>query len=267
MKKYFIILVFLARTISAQTNFSMFPQKNLVPQFTANATAHRMSFEKNIKINNFFGSIGTIRPLVLAEFGSTKAEASIAGSMHTTLQKSPGHWQVIDVAFFVDVLFDVALTPTTQIRFGPGHTSHHLADDAFELLNYKKSINYVRDYYQLFAIQHINFLNGFVYSGAFYNYIFRIDSVRVDTWIFQVGAELFNTHISQNIFFYTGFDVKFHGELEYGTSQNYQIGIKYEQGDRRAIRFAYNYHTGLEERGQFFRDRTSTNTLGFYVDF
>ncbi|NUN70352.1 MAG: ribosome recycling factor [Bacteroidetes bacterium] len=165
---------------------------------------------------------------------------------------------------------DLGLTPMTAgtvIRVGRGHTSQHLTDDAFELLGFKESVNYVRDYFSGHIIQQVPLINGIVYAGTFNNYVFRIDSARPDTWSFQCGTDLLNMPVGPDTYLYAAADLYLHTELRNGTSQNYQAGIKYEVASKRAFRIAYNYRTGLEYRGQFFRNHLTVHTVGFYVDY
>ncbi|MBI2429597.1 MAG: hypothetical protein HYV29_12540 [Ignavibacteriales bacterium] len=62
-------------------------------------------------------------------------------------------------------------------------------------------------------------------------------------------------------------DIKFRGELEYGSTQSYQVGVKSQNQNQRAVRFAYTFRTGLEERGQFYNQRNVFHTIGLFFDF
>ena len=62
-------------------------------------------------------------------------------------------------------------------------------------------------------------------------------------------------------------DIKFKSEVEWATTQSYQIGFKILDKDPRAIRFAYTYRTGIEDRGQFYKDRVKLSLIGVYFDF
>ena len=251
----------------------LLPKTHLMPLWSANSTAHRISAAKIFENNNYIGSMGGVFPLVSASRGDKVVQASIASTLYAQLVRPPGHLQVLNVDFFVDLFFDFLVSENAVVRFGPGHTSQHLTDDALEILGYVHSINYVRDYVQLFGCYQIPRFQGDLYGGFYYNYKFKTQDFDPNTpddakrMIYEFGGEFAPLQIAPSVFVYTGLDIKVRGEASFGTSQNYQLGVKYSNSDGRAVRFAFNHRTGLEERGQFFLQHNTFNTFAFYFDF
>ncbi len=258
-----------------KVEFSFLPLRHLMPIWSANSTAHRISLSKITENNNYIGSMGGVFPLISAAHEETVVQASIGSTLYTQLDRPPQHLQVINVDFFVDFFIDVMLNQNVVLRSGLGHTSQHLTDDAFELLGYGHSINYLRDYLQLFAMYRSNAIKGYVYAGAYYNYKFRtqangkydVPDDAPNPMIYEMGTEIAPFQIGASSFVYAGVDIKLRGEAKFGASQNYQIGIKHLNEFGRTIRFAFNHRAGLEERGQFFILHITFNSFSFYFDF
>jgi hypothetical protein len=243
------------------------PKQKYVSAFTANGNEHRISYNKLMNRNSLIGSMGGIFPMANIYFNGLDAQLSIASSIYTFLNSAGLRFQVVNVDFFVDMYADVKLSPQTTVRIGWGHTSQHLVDDAFESLGYVKSVNYARDFYQLFLIHQIPLIKGFVYGGTYYNYSFLIDK-RIDgKFLFEAGGEFLNVPICGAVNFYSAVDIKLRSELAYGSTQSYQAGVKIQSESLNAIRVAYTYRTGIEERGQFYNQRNTYQTIGMFFDF
>ena len=258
-----------------KVEYTFLPLQHLMPVWSANATAHRISLSKVIENNNYIGSMGGVFPLVSAAVEQKIVQASIASTLYTQLDRPPQHLQVINVDFFVDLFIDAKLNEHVVLRTGVGHTSQHLTDDAFELLGYGHSINYLRDYLQLFGMYRDDAIRGYLYAGGYYNYKFRtqaggkydVPDDAPNPMIYEMGGETSPFQIGASSFVYAGFDIKLRGEAKFGASQNYQIGIKHVNESGRAVRFAFNHRAGLEERGQFFILHNTFNSISFYLDF
>ena len=243
------------------------PKQKYVSPFTANGNEHRISYNKLLNRNSLIGSMGGIFPMANIQFKGIDAQVSIASSIYTFLNSAGIRFQVVNVDFFVDMYADVKLTSSATVRIGWGHTSQHLADDAFESLGYTKSVNYARDFYQLFLIHQVPLIKGFVYGGTYYNYSFLIDK-RIDgEFLLEAGSEFLNVPIFRPVNFYSAVDIKLRSELAYGATQSYQTGIKIQNESLSAMRVAYTYRTGIEERGQFYTQRNNYHTVGMFFDF
>jgi hypothetical protein len=247
-------------------SLSWLPDRLMMPHFAANSTAHGISLTRILKNNQYIGGMGSMVPLVTATIDGHEVQFVVGGTLYTQILRSSNHLEVVNADFYVDVLADYRLDEERILRFGYGHTSQHLVDDAFEILGYGHSINYVRDYFQMFLLQRIAPINGFVYGGAFYHYRFKIPQPGAHHWLLQVGGEGLNEEITKNLFVYLAADIKFREESGYATTQNYQVGLRL-RGSTHSLRLAFGHRTGIEERGQFYNQRIHWNTLGFFYDF
>lgn len=243
------------------------PKQKYVSIFTANGNEHRISYNKLLNRNSLIGSMGGIFPVANVRIGGLDAQVSLASSIYTFLNSAGIRFQVVNVDFFVDVYADIKLSSSSTARIGWGHTSQHLADDAFESLGYTKSVNYARDFYQFFWIYQVPLIKGFVYGGTYYNYSFLINT-RIDgEFLLEAGSEFLNIPIYKSVNFYSAVDIKLRSELAYGSTQSYQAGLKIQNELLNAIRIAYTYRTGIEERGQFYNQRNDYHTIGIFFDF
>lgn len=267
-KKIFLCVVVVTLFLRAEEQNSfltVLPEKKLVPSFTASGTQHRISYNKQLTREIFIGSMGGVFPVADVHVNNLLCQISAASSIYTSLQNAGIKYKVTNVDFYVDLFFDVPISVASILRFGWGHTSHHLADDA--VVPGISPLNYARDYYDLFLVQTVGEINGFVYGGVYWNYSFLINSNIGRKILPEFGGETTIGTLYQSVAVYGAVDVKFHGELNYGTTQSYQIGIKSENQNFRAVRCAYTFRTGVEDRGQFYYLRNSLHTLGVFFDF
>lgn len=268
MQKSRYLVFFLVSLLSAGTpgSFLTFlPEKKFVPSFTASGTEHRISYNKLLTRRLFFGSMGGIFPVADIQYDDLVCQVSAASSIYTTLQNAGRKYKVTDVNFYVDIFFDILVTPETVLRTGWGHTSHHLADDA--LAPGVTAVNYARDYYELFVVRQFPAINGFAYGGLHWTYSFLINRNIGRKILPEFGGEGTILKLSDAVVMYAAADFKFHGELEYGSTQSYQVGFKSQNVNLRAVRLAYTFRTGIEERGQFYDQRNIFHTVGVFFDF
>ncbi|MGE5316305.1 MAG: DUF1207 domain-containing protein [Acidobacteriota bacterium] len=267
----FCALMLVCPSILQPADLTILPSERVIGPFTANQREHRMSLVKMLDENMYAGSLGAIVPLaeVAYDGAARRVQILLAGTFYTNLSAAEHQFVVTNGDYYVDVLADIRLAPAWALRAGIGHTSQHLMDDAFEVRKMGHSINYVRDYIELFAVKDVEGLGGFVYAGFFYNYTFIIDTHRDGTMIYEAGLEALNYPIAPGLFVYCGADIKWRGESSFATTQNYQLGLKLAASGSttRAVRAAINYQTGLDERGQFTGTRASRASIGLYFDF
>lgn len=265
---FILALISIVPSVLSASEITLLPSARIIEPFTANAIEHRMSLAKAFDQNMYIGSLGGVFPLVSLSKEGRTAELSLAGTFYTNLSAKAHQYEVTNGDYYIDALLDLRLRPSFAVRLGMGHTSQHLMDDALEVEQLPHSINYVRDYIQLFAVKDVPALGGFFYAGAFYNYTFIINTHRDNTMIYELGGEAVNYPIARNLRAYIAADIKLRGESSFGTSQNYQLGVKLSSAETttRAFRVALNYQTGLEERGQFYNRRVQRFLLGLYFD-
>ncbi len=260
-----VLLISLLSAGDSGLTLALLPEKKLIPAFTASGTEHRISYNNQLTRGSFIGSMGGIFPVADVRYNDLRCQVSAASSIYTTLHNAGIKFKVTDVNFYVDIFFDVPLSNETILRAGWGHTSHHLADDA--VVPGITPINYARDYYDLFLAQQLHAINGFVYGGLYWTYSFLINSNAGRKILPEVGAEGTITPLFDSVVLYAALDLKFRGELTYGSTQSYQLGLKSQNENLRAVRFAYTFRTGLEERGQFYNLRNTSHTVGIFFDF
>ncbi len=252
-----------------QISFTFLPEQKLIPIFPADTRSHRISINKLFENNELVGSMGGRFPIENIEWNTMRGQFSIASTMYAQLKMPSRKAQIINHDYFVDITFDIQFNEQHAIRFARGHTSQHMSDDALLVLGYPISsvVDYVRDYYQLGYIHHNNMIRGYLYFFANYNFVFKINTIIRDPLLFQAGGEVLRTSLANSLIGYIGFDLKVSQVFNYAASQNYQIGIELTKNNAlRKIRLAYNYQTGLDERGQFFTNRIYWNTIGAYFE-
>lgn len=248
---------------AAKVRFTLLPDSHVVSLFTADSRAHRLSIQKPFGDNGYIFSVGGIFPLVNVKYKNKAVQLSAASSVYSTLKRWTNRGLVENVDFFVDLYVDFYLSPKWAIRTGAGHTSHHLSDDA--LVAGLTPINYVRDYSQFFLVR--KFRNGMLYAGLFYNDNFKTTVDLSPKLIYEVGFEQPLWHWHNHNALYFAADVKFRGEVNYKTSQQYQLGYKYHVQNKRAMRLALSHTRGMEDRGQFYTQTQSILSLGVFLDF
>lgn len=254
---------------SSKIRFTFIPDTHIIPLFTADQRAHRLSVYSHIGTSEFIGSMGGIFPVAQLSRKNKSMQFSVASSLYTTLLRSGKGGTLINADFFVDLFFDLKLNEKFQFRFSSGHTSQHLSDDGSNLYT---PINYVRDYFQLFSIYQITAQHAFVYGGIILNHNLKTtDGTQAFDMSgkpsFQMGFEHVPFKISKQGSLFWGGDIKFRAENDLGTTQNIQAGIKFKNAHERVIRIAGNYSSGYDERGQFYTQQVNFVHLGFTFEF
>jgi len=269
MKRFFLFFVLLLPSVSFSSGIdsliSFLPSDRFVPSFTASGTEHRVSLNKQLTRGIFIGSMGGIFPVADIHLGDDICQFSIAATVYTSLQNANIKFDVTNVDFYVDFLFDIPLTDRLTTRVGWGHTSHHLADDAVG--DGLVPINYARDYYQLFGTYSFPSPYAFVYGGVYWTYSFLINANIGRKLLPEFGGETDLVALSDQSSLFAALDCKYRGEVNFGSTQSYQFGYKIHNQQSRNIRLAYTFRTGIDERGQFYSQHTTLHTVGLFFDF
>jgi len=256
-------------TDSNKTITTQWMPEKLIPAFTADARTHRLQLLKRTQGTEFFGSMGGQFPIVNIKAFNKTLQVSTAGSTYLTLQRYVHRGQVVNVDFFVDFLFDLQVTKSWFLRGGFGHTSQHIADDAVG--SGLTPINYVKDYGQFFSVHRFYKNRVMWYEGLYYLDNFKIgEAVPRDLSgkvMLQTGGEYqFLTWKNAHALYVAG-DIKFRQEFSFKTTQNLQVGYVAQMPPTKRFRFAYNYLSGYDERGQFYNQRINLHTLGAYFEW
>ncbi len=263
--KFFLLSLFLlfSNPVFSQTSIKIFPKKKTYQKYYADAISHQFSLLKHFESNEWYGNIGTDKPLLNLTINNNDYQFSIAATVFSTLKITPPHIQVFTADYLVDFFLDRNFGDDYLLRFNWGHMSAHFVDDGILQLN-QTSINYVRDYIGLQGEKLIDLINGKVYAAATYN--FHNEPRKNKHTRFQFGFDA-GKKISENVLLYFAFDIKMKAEVNNGTTKAFQIGFKYPQNGDSFIRLAYTFRTGYDERGQLYEETSSRNLLGLYFDF
>ena len=273
MNQFLSALIFFAFFFSLATAqqerpaVEFLPSQQFVPSFTADGTAHRLSYLKDVNRGSFYAGLGGGFPAALVHLFGYDCLITVSGTVYTTLASAGVKFQVTNADYYADVTFDIPVAASTVLRLGSGHTSHHLVDDAVAAVGATSVLNYARDYVQCFAVQRLPLLRGFAYAGVFYNRSFLINVHRDGLLLWQAGLDAGSFTVAGPVEAYGALDVKVRGEVNNATTQSYQAGLRVKNDTFRAVRLAYTFRTGAEERGQFYDKRFSSQTVGMFFDF
>lgn len=267
----FLFLVSHSFCLSQPTNhgdtsgcFHWFPDAPLFPRLVADGTAPQMSLSKDLTSKRIVGSIGGLQRLVQTSILGLPLQWSVGATVYGSFIRQPNVLDVVTVDFFVDLPVDVRVSDRLALRTGWGHYSAHLADDGIEQLG-RHSINYAKDYIPVFAALTVPAIGGFVYGGTRIDYFTIPD--RSAHFNLEGGVEFANLPVSSGMSVYGAIDIKCRQEVAWGTTQSYQAGIRVVATGPRALRFAYTYRTGADERGQFYNQNLTSSLIGVFLDF
>lgn len=261
-------MIAFSATAQEKAFITLVPDTSFIPSFTADGTAHRLSYAKDLSSGAFFAGLGGSFPAALVRYQGLECLITVSGTVYTTLVSAGVKFQVTNADYYADVSFDLPVTAGTTVRLGSGHTSHHLVDDAVLAPGgAARVINYARDYYQLFVAQDLSHIRGFVYGGVYYDHSYLVNIRKDGQFLWQFGADGGNLPLFSTLSLYGALDVKLRGAVNYGATQSYQVGIRSQNENRRGLRLAYTYRTGMEERGQFYNQRNTVQNIGLFFDF
>jgi len=262
MKICFTFCLFLiaASGLSAQS-LDIFPENILFQKYYADALSHQFSLSRNFENREWYGNVGAVIPVFDIKYERHLLQVSAASTIFNTIIKTPGHMQVYTVDYLVDFFFDYNILTQMPVRFIFGHLSAHYSDDGIiQMMNYP--VNYARDYVGL----HLQYkFNGAkIYAGYYHN--FHIEPAVDKKNTFQLGGDKF-FNVYSFIDIYAAVDFKIKSETDYTPTQSYQAGIRILPGKFRALRAAYTFRNGYEERGQLYNKKDSKHTFGLFLDF
>ena len=242
----------------------VFPRACMFPHKYADGLSHQFGVSKDLSSAMIRGSIGGHIPVLEVNLDLTTLQFGAGATVLTSIIKKPGLLQVVTVDFLVEFPVDIRLTDRTTLRTGYGHFSAHFADDGIEILG-RSSINYAKDYLMLFGSWQIPAVDGALYAGGHWDYHSLPEEE--SHWTAQWGIEAGNLRLLPEVCLYAALDIQWKSEVAWATLQSYQCGLKLFPRGERAVRIAYTYRTGLDERGQFYRQQTDIHLIGIYIDF
>jgi hypothetical protein len=250
-------------TTRGPVQFSAFPQQRLFPRLLADGTTHQLGIDKDLLTRQWFGHIGVLRPVLEVRFDGHAVQAGIGATVHTSILREPGVLQVVTADFSVDFPVDIKLSETLVLRTGYGHFSAHLVDDGIEILQ-KQSVNYAKDFVTLLGAFTLPVIGGHIYGGGRWDFHSLPEESK--HWVLQAGLEAGNVHLWPDVRLYAAMDLKLKSEVAWGSTQSYQLGIKFFERSGSALRVAYTYRTGFDDRGQFYHEKSDFSLVGVFFD-
>ncbi len=256
--------VALSQSSDTGSVFRWFPSERIFPKLFADGMAEQMSLGKDMQTRRWIGSIGGVQRVVEWTPDSLVIQAGVGSTVYVSLIRQPGMLQVMTADFYVDFPVDIRLTRRFVLRTGWGHHSAHLVDDGIEVLQLH-SINYAKDYIPLLFGAWLPEIDGFAYGGG------RIDYYTIPErsahGILQGGIQASVHAFGSGPELYAAIDLKAISEASWGTTQSYQLGMTALRSGTSALRLAYTFRTGIDDRGQFYRQHTDISSMGLYFDF
>ena len=240
----------------------LFPGGKIFPRFTADGMEHTVSLSKVTQNSDWIGTIGAVVPVAQVAGETYTVQAGLAVTTFNGLIKPPGQLTVYTIDYRVDFPLDARFGPLA-LRVALGHISSHFADDGIELLG-QHSVQVIKDYVGAAASYDVPPIGGYLYGRT--DYIYHIVPYRDRNWQFQFGGELGNLLVAGFVRPYGAFDVKIKEQVAWGTTQSYQVGLRFYVKQNLPVRLAYTYRTGYDERGQFFDQREDFHIFGVYLD-
>jgi hypothetical protein len=242
----------------------LFPRDPIFPKFLADGSVEQFSLAKDVMTRRIIGSIGGVERLFqFSTADGTLIQIGAGATLYGSFIRSPGQLQVVTADFYVDFPLDFRFSDHFAIRTGWGHHSAHLVDDGIEQLGLA-SINYAKDYIPLFAAYTIPSIAVTLYGGVRFDY-FTIPERNAHS-VFQIGVQGGDLPVWSLGHLYGAVDIKIRSEVNWGTTQSYQVGLKFLEQGTSGFRFAYTYRTGIDDRGQFYQNRTTVSLVGVYFD-
>jgi len=248
---------------SQPSSWSFFPSEHLFPRLLADGTAPGISVNKDLRSRRWIGGIGGLPELVEFTTGNLRFQFGVGANVYASLNRKPKVLEVVTADFYIYVPLDIAIGDRVVFRTGYGHYSAHLADDGIEILG-KHSINYAKDYIPALCAVHLPEIGGLVYGGM------RLDYYTIpetgSNWVAQGGIEAGNFQLTPWARAYAAIDLRFKSEVAWASTQSYQIGVKLAESPLYGLRIAFTIRTGIDDRGQFYKDRITLHLFGVYLD-
>jgi hypothetical protein len=249
---------------SVQSPVNFFPSSRIFPRLYADGTTHQFGVSKDFSTAMIHGSIGNEFSVLEIHAAGINLQCGAGATVLGSFVKRPRLLDVVTVDFLVEFPIDILLTRELALRTGYGHFSAHLADDGIEILG-GASINYAKDYVMAICNWHPGTIPLDIYAGGHWDFHSLPEERR--HWTLQVGAQGGDLRLFANCALYGALDVKLKSEVAWGTTQSYQCGVRFTPHDTHALRVAYTYRNGIDTRGQFFKQRSTLQLLGVYLDF
>jgi len=241
-----------------------FPGTGIFPHSYADGIAPRLGVSKDFSSAMIHGDMGGHIPVLGLNLSGLTIQCGTGAAVLTSLIKRPGLLQVVTADFLVEFPIDIGVSELVSLRTGYGHFSAHFADDGIEILG-RSSINYAKDYVMLFGSCRIPGIEMSVYGGGHW-YFHSLPGDR-HRWMVQAGIEGGNVEVFPDVIAYAALDLRLKSEVGWAATQSYQCGLRLFQRGERAVRLAYTFRAGIDDREQFYTERRKMHLVGVYLDF
>jgi hypothetical protein len=84
--------------------------------------------------------------------------------------------------------------------------------------------------------------------------------------LLQAGVQSSGLSLVGPLSMYAAVDVKWKQEVSWGSTQSFQVGVRFDPGGAVRISLAYTHRRGFEERGQVFDRKRTDNLLTIAID-
>jgi hypothetical protein len=247
---------------AAQPDATVLPSEKIYPRYRADALDHQLSLTRVTDNREWIGVVGGSLPVLAIRSGDLTLELGIGASVFNRIIKTPGHITVYTVDYRIDLPLDLA-AGDYRFRLGYGHISNHYADDGLEVLGLH-SINAVKDYLQAGVARMLAWQHAVVYVHVTWNY--HNEPLRDKRWMGQLGGSCDLAQLTPWATLYGAFDLKCKEEVNGGTTRSFQLGLDLFRRGERAIRCAYTFRDGFEDRGQLYAVSTTANLVSLFID-
>jgi hypothetical protein len=258
----FSVLVLPLSHAFSQVAITVLPGDRVYPRYRADALDHQLSLTRVTENREWIGVIGGFVPVVGLGTRDVRVQWGIGASVFNRIIKTPGHITVATIDYRVDVPVDLALGGYV-FRIGYGHISNHYADDGLEILGIR-SINAVKDYLAAGIARTLPWNEATAYLHVTWNY--HNEPLRDKKWMGQAGGSIVLAELAPWARVYGALDLKCKEEVNGGTTRSLQLGCELFRSEGRALRVAYTFRDGFEERGQLYAVSTTSNLVSLFID-
>lgn len=258
----------LVTTLSARqvSDFDFLPAHNRFPVFSADPSTPDFSIQKMFGNEDLIGKLGATIPLAQFLLNNKRLQIDAATSTISFFQAPGGGLKVISTDFHFFTSASVEWTPTFSWRFGFGHTSHHLNDNALTRTPALTPTNYSRDYLAFDCLISIPSYRAMFYAGINDALQFHVSTnAQESVWILLGGVPV-KVRILESCDLYAAFNLRFRQEFQFAATQNFQVGLEFASENGRVLRAALDLQTGKDNRGQFYDKPLDIATIGLYFD-
>ncbi len=100
------LILLISGSVFPQTAIKIFPETKVYQKYYADGISHQFSLKKHFESNEWYGDIGTNKPLLDLSINDNVYQLTIAATVFSTLKITPPHIQVFTADYLVDFFLD-----------------------------------------------------------------------------------------------------------------------------------------------------------------